>query len=86
MIAVSVAASRGALGQPPAEPHPEWQLGAALEGRKYFLDYSSSPSTDGTQEDGLIEVTKFYQPLLDDGAPYSLAPYLQRASLWFVRS
>ncbi|HVZ73654.1 MAG TPA: hypothetical protein VHJ20_14845 [Polyangia bacterium] len=67
-----------------AEPDPSWQVNTSFSGRRYSLDYTAPTpsSTSGTGEAVGLEVTRFFAPLHDDGAPYSLEPFLQRASSW----
>jgi hypothetical protein len=38
------------------------------------------PSSNGNRAGGTFEVTHFFDPVVDDGAPRSLQPFLQRAS------
>jgi hypothetical protein len=67
------------------EPDPSWQVNTSLSGNRYSIqNVAPSFSTDGTGEDVDFTMTRFLSPLRDDGAPYSLEPFLQRTSTWSV--
>jgi hypothetical protein len=64
---------------------PSWQLGATLSGSLYSVDSvpvagGISPDTKGRSASGALEVIRYLAPLVDDGSPRSLEPFLQRAS------
>lgn len=66
-------------------PDPSWETEAALIGRRYSIrNDQPGPAFDGAAEGFDITVLGFRTPLRDDGAPYSLQPFLQRTSLWTV--
>jgi hypothetical protein len=65
------------------EPDPDWEVDSSLTGRRYtFQDPAPNPSTDGLAFDLDFGLTRYFAPLRDDGAPYSLQPFLQRSSIW----
>jgi hypothetical protein len=83
-IAVALLFEESAVADPPPEseaavraqaPDPSWQVNTSLSGSLYTL-----PSTEGTAEGVDFAMTRFLAPLHDDGAPYSLEPFLQRSS------
>jgi hypothetical protein len=51
-----------------------------LSGSLYNLSSNGVPYASGNQLTGTLGVTHYLQPLVDDGAPRSLEPYLQRTS------
>lgn len=81
------------LPPPPAEPQaltaqpPSplraslWQLDATLLGGLYSIDHDDSrrPDQQGYRASGRLQGTRFLGPVVDDGAPRSLQPFLQRA-------
>jgi hypothetical protein len=71
--------------QPAPDPDATWELDTTLSGNRYALsnDAPSQP-TDGTTLGLGFGLTRFLAPLRDDGAPYSLQPFLQRTSSWLV--
>lgn len=72
-----------ATRQASPEPEPSWQVNASFSGSRYSLQNAApTPSTDGTGLDVDFDVRRFFAPLRDDGAPYSLQPFLQRSSSW----
>ncbi len=59
-----------------------WEFNSSLSGRKYGL-HSNAPGSvevDGMAERIGFELVNFLSPLRDDGAPYSLQRFLQRAN------
>jgi hypothetical protein len=87
-VLVGVVAFAGMLGVARAEDDeaadPIWQLNGTLVGQKYAYDYPTSVSNDGLQLNLEVELVKYDAPLRDDGAPYSLQPFLQYRSSWSV--
>lgn len=80
---------------PPAPPRneapalpgvgPSWELDAQASGSLYSLSYPGvSTSTSGNAASGSLSVTRFLAPLVDDDAPRSLQPFLQRASSIYI--
>jgi hypothetical protein len=85
MLSLAGASEDGepALDRLAPEPDPSWQIDTTLSARKYSLQYAeASPSTYGTGMDLDVDLIRFMAPLRDDGAPYSLQPFLQRSSQW----
>jgi len=73
--------SEAALADIARERDAIWQVNTTVSGRMYSIDQASpSPSTDGMAEGLDLTLIKFVTPLHDDGAPYSLEPFLQRRS------
>jgi hypothetical protein len=64
---------------PPRAPH-RWEIDGSLSGAFYNLTSMSIPYASGNQLTGSLGLTHYLQPLVDDGAPRSLEPYLQRTS------
>lgn len=69
-----------------SKPDPNWDLGASLSGRRYAIQSNSpgSRAIDGTAEALGLELVRFLVPLRDDGAPYTLQPFLQRMNTFSV--
>ena len=74
---------------PPQEPPPvvpgvgpSWQLDTQIFGSAYSLHETAAAALDvsGNRGGGSLDVNHFLAPLIDDGAPYSLRPFLQRES------
>lgn len=85
-------ASPASAQSPPApevpRAGPTWQIDGALAGGLYSIRFAGSlpaPSVDGKRASGSVEATHFLAPVVDDGAPRSLQPFLQRASMLSVR-
>lgn len=77
------AAADATLGEDPGARNsdPECQLDTTLSGRAYSIqNVVPSPEVHGTAEQLSLETVDFLVPLHDDGAPYSLRPFLQRTS------
>lgn len=75
------------VGIPPvAPPAPPalWQLEPVLSGSLYTLHAPSVPNASGNRVSGGLGVRGFFAPIIDDGAPRSLQPFLQRASSVYV--
>jgi hypothetical protein len=80
-FADATAAGEAASGQPARDPAPSMQVNASLSGSRYSLQSTSpTPSTYGTTQDLSFSLTRYLAPLRDDGAPYSLQPFLQRSN------
>jgi hypothetical protein len=80
-----------AFALPPAaaaaadEPEPSWQFDSSILGQKYSLAYTGlGANVDGTAEQVELELVRFLTPLRDDGSPYSIQPFLQRTSRWWL--
>jgi hypothetical protein len=89
MVAFETGAFAGAADgeapsdQPRRDPDPSWQVQTSLSGSKYSLqNVPPNLSTDGTTQNLDFGLTRYLAPLRDDGAPYSLQPFLQRSSRW----
>jgi hypothetical protein len=63
----------------PSEPDPSWEMNTSLWGRRDAFQYPQVQANQ-TQEGLIMNGTRFLTPLRDDGAPYSLRPFLQRTS------
>lgn len=84
-FAGAAAAGEAASGPPSRDPDPSMQVNTSLSGSRYSLQSTSpTPSTYGTTQDLTFSLTRFLAPLRDDGAPYSLRPFLQRSSRWSI--
>jgi hypothetical protein len=68
---------------PPPRADARWQLDATLSGDVYSIHPSQAPTSDsdasGKRAAGSLELTRFLTPVVDDDAPRSLQPFLQRA-------
>jgi hypothetical protein len=70
---------------PPAavQLQSSWELYVTLLGAGYLIQYAPSapiPGALGGRGYGSFEVSRYLSPLVDDDAPRSLQPFLQRAS------
>jgi hypothetical protein len=65
---------------PPPGPVHRWEINGSLSGAFNSYTSMSIPYASGNQFTGVLGVTHYLQPLVDDGAPRSLEPYLQRMS------
>jgi hypothetical protein len=71
---------------PPASVVPragaQWQIDGSLSGSVYTLSYAGPTNVDvhGNSASGTLGATRFLTPVVDDGAPRSLQPFLQRTS------
>jgi hypothetical protein len=67
-----------------------WQLDATLRGAGYSINesvpvqYPTPLSTGGERVNGDLQVTRYLGPIVDDDAPRSLQPFLQRASVLYA--
>jgi hypothetical protein len=72
-----------AAGQPLREPDPSWQVNTSLSAGRYSIgSVTPNASTDGLALNLEFRLRRYFAPLRDDAAPYSLQPFLQRASSW----
>jgi hypothetical protein len=80
---------------PPSDPThaapSSWEIELSLAGSTYALQpptpnvaFASSASFHGNRASGGVEVTRYLGPVVDDGAPRSLQPFLQRTSLLYA--
>ncbi len=69
------------------KPDPTWEFDTSVAGRLYELRPVNSMLNggfSGTRESLVVGMTHFLAPLVDDGSPYSLRPYLQRTTSWSI--
>jgi len=75
------------LPRPPAAPS-SWELEGILAGSVYTINQPTlpgnlgppPPSASGNSGGGTLDVVRFLAPVVDDGAPRTLQPFLQRTS------
>jgi hypothetical protein len=67
-------------------PDTSWDLSSSLSGRRYAIrsNFGGGGEIDGTGEALAVELVHYLAPLHDDGAPYSLQPFLQRMNTFSV--
>ena len=68
------------------QPDTRWELDTSVSGRRYAI---RGPVPGGAEVDGMgerlrVELVSFLTPLRDDGAPYSLQSFLQRANSFAI--
>jgi hypothetical protein len=62
-----------------------WQIDASLFGSVYSLHYPGADlDVHGNRASGSLSATRFLAPVVDDAAPRSLQPFLQRASALYA--
>src|SRR5262249_39120293 len=64
----------------PVRPPDRWELGASLSGSIFTVSYDGYPDVHGNDASGGVSLTHYLTPVVDDGAPRSLQPFLQRVS------
>jgi hypothetical protein len=77
----------GLLAPSPAEqPQPDratsiWEIAGSVYGAYYSIHQTTpAPDESGGRGVGTVEISRYLAPILDDDAPRSLQPFLQRAS------
>jgi hypothetical protein len=70
---------------PPERATSLWQIAATVYGAYYSIhEAAPNPDESGGRGIGTLEINRYLAPVIDDDAPRSLQPFLQRSSRVYV--